>query len=424
MLILKMLPRTLHRSAGVVAAVLLSFAAFGCEKVPLLAPTGSTITLTASTNVLSANGTAPITVHVLEAAGTAPHSGTRVTFTTTLGRIEPAEVATDISGRATVTFVAGGANGTATISAISGGATTGTTGVVKIAIGTAAVGIVLINASPSSVPSTGGSTTVTAVVLDSNGNPLSGTAVVFTTTTGSLSPAVATTAANGAASTVLTTTQTAKVTASVGPPPPAGTGTPAGVATASVDIPVTSAPLISITPPAAPSKGLPATFTFTVTPAAQNGSAVRSVVVSWGDGKTENLGSITGAQQASHVFTNDGTFTVSATVTDVAGGTNTASTSIVVIPVPRPGIVVQLSSSVTAPKVVTVSFQITLPSGLGIRETLVDFDDGTKQSFGGAASATFQHTYATGGLKTVVVSVLDTSGETTSGYASITLPLP
>ena len=48
-----------------------------CEKVPLLAPSGSTIILTAATNVLAVNGTADIVAQVLEAAGTPPHSGTR-----------------------------------------------------------------------------------------------------------------------------------------------------------------------------------------------------------------------------------------------------------------------------------------------------------------------------------------------------------
>src|SRR6266550_1633040 len=93
-----------------------------CQRVPLLAPSGSSITLTASTTALSANGTTPIIAQVIEAAGTPPHSGTHVTFTTTLGRIEPSEASTDINGRVTATFIAGGSNGTATISALSGGA--------------------------------------------------------------------------------------------------------------------------------------------------------------------------------------------------------------------------------------------------------------------------------------------------------------
>src|SRR5262245_5224673 len=111
-------------AVGLLAAAL--FAA--CEKVPLVAPTGSTITLNAATTVLSANGSTTITATILEAAGTAPHSGTHVTFLTTLGKLTPDTVETNAAGVATVTFTANGSNGTAIISASSGGASTGSAG--------------------------------------------------------------------------------------------------------------------------------------------------------------------------------------------------------------------------------------------------------------------------------------------------------
>ena len=51
----------------------------GCERVPLLAPAGSTITLVSSTTTLALNSTTTLTAQLLEPAGTAPHSGTTVT---------------------------------------------------------------------------------------------------------------------------------------------------------------------------------------------------------------------------------------------------------------------------------------------------------------------------------------------------------
>src|SRR5687768_3868943 len=81
--------------------------AVACQRVPLLAPTGSTITLTTATSALSANGTTEIIAQVLEAAGTPPHTGTHIIFTTTLGRVEPSDATTDINGRAVVTYIAG-----------------------------------------------------------------------------------------------------------------------------------------------------------------------------------------------------------------------------------------------------------------------------------------------------------------------------
>ncbi|HEX7937623.1 MAG TPA: hypothetical protein VF483_01455, partial [Gemmatimonadaceae bacterium] len=149
--------------SGTALVLLLSAA---CEKVPLTAPTGSSITLTASTNVLSANGSADIVAQVLEASGTPPHSGTHVIFTTTVGRIEPADASTDAGGRVVVKLVANGASGNATITAQSGGATTGTNGALHIAVGAAAVGHVNMSANPNPVSALGGTSTITASVID------------------------------------------------------------------------------------------------------------------------------------------------------------------------------------------------------------------------------------------------------------------
>src|SRR5947208_2869586 len=91
--------------------------AVGCQKVPLLAPSGSAITITASTTALPVNGTTQLVAQVIEASGTPPHAGTEITFTTTLGTIQPAQAETDAAGRVVVTFNAGTANGTAVITA-------------------------------------------------------------------------------------------------------------------------------------------------------------------------------------------------------------------------------------------------------------------------------------------------------------------
>ena len=100
------------------AAAAISAISVACQKVPLLAPTGSTITLTSLATALPANGSTDIIAQVIEPAGTPPHAGTHVTFSTTLGTIQPAEAETDINGQARVKFIAGGASGTATITAI------------------------------------------------------------------------------------------------------------------------------------------------------------------------------------------------------------------------------------------------------------------------------------------------------------------
>src|SRR3954464_11298260 len=106
------------------APAVLFLSATACNRVPLLAPSGSSISLTTATSVLAVGGTATVIAQVVENSGTAPQAGTHVTFTTSLGTIQPTDATTDASGRAQAVFTST-SSGTASISAISGGASTG-----------------------------------------------------------------------------------------------------------------------------------------------------------------------------------------------------------------------------------------------------------------------------------------------------------
>ena len=430
--------------SGVLLPVLVSLAVAGCEKVPLMAPVGSTITLTATTGALSANGTADIIAQVLESSGVPPHSGTQVIFTTTLGRIVPQTARTDVARRIIVNFLAGSSNGTATITASSGGATTGLTGAVKISVGTAAVGRVNVSATPSSVSAFGGSTTMTANVVDVNGNALIGAPVAFSTTAGTLSSSSVLTGLDGNALSTLTTSQQAVVTASVGATAPAtgggtggtgGTTTSGGQASGSVTVTVTATPTLLITPPQTPSAGLPASFTFAVTNVA-NGAVARSVTVDWGDGSIRQpLGAISGSAVVVHVYNAAGPYTVTAVMLDSAGQTTVQSTSITVIPVASPTIVITPSvpTSCTGAGICNVTFQIqvTPPIGIGIVSVLVDFGDGVHvTNLGGLTGSTqVQNPYAASfhGPAQVTVTVRDTlivngANRITQGFTTINLP--
>src|SRR5688572_14162287 len=79
------------------AAVLLVIAAVvtgACDKAQLLAPTQSTITVSAPTRVLPSGGSTEVTAFVMEQSGTPVHNGTTVRFTSTLGRVDPGEAQT------------------------------------------------------------------------------------------------------------------------------------------------------------------------------------------------------------------------------------------------------------------------------------------------------------------------------------------
>jgi PKD repeat protein len=179
---------------------------------------------------------------------------------------------------------------------------------------------------------------------------------------------------------------------------------------------------LTITPPTTlPSAGLPAVFTIGVgtLPA---GDAVRNIHLDWGDGTALDLGAISANTTASHVYKAAGTYTVTGTLTDTAGNSVSNSTSVTVIPVPRPTIII--TPSPVPGKVgtqTTLSIQVTVASGISVQDLLVNFGDGTSADLGGATSASVPHVYTTIGTFTVTVTVLDTSGQTTIGTAAVSI---
>jgi adhesin/invasin len=397
--------------------------------VPLLAPSGSTITLTVTATALPLNGTTQIVAQVLEAGGTPPQDGTLIVFTTSMGSVQPPEAQTK-GGRATVTFNAGTTNGTATITASSGGASASGTNAAKVAIGTAAVGSVRVSANPTLLPALGGSSTITAVVIDINGNPLSSAPVSFSTTAGSLDQGAATTDQNGAATAILRTSTSATVTAAVGAqagsstttPPATGTtpATPApattGTASGTVTVNVAGAPTLTITPPATiPSAGLPASFTFAVAVPATNGSAIRDVTVDWGDGQTQDLGVVTASASVSHTYRSDGSYLIVGTVTDSFGNVVKNSISVAVNPKPQPTVsIVATTANPTAGTDMTFTASVApvAANGTVIRSVSVDFGDGTTTNLGAVTGATIalHHVYQTGGTYTATLTATDSNG--------------
>ena len=173
-----------------------------CDKVPLLAPTESTITLVSDRAVVPVNGTAQIIATLIEQSGTPAHNGTLVTFTTTLGTLDPREAVTS-NGQAVVTLRAGTESGTAEIGAFSGSARTEAP--VMILIGGAAAAAVTVSANPAAVPPTGDTVTILAAVTDASGNRLTGVPVSFTSSAGTLASATVITDSTGEARTTLTT---------------------------------------------------------------------------------------------------------------------------------------------------------------------------------------------------------------------------
>ena len=382
------------------ASLLILAAAFaigwGCDKMSLVSPTGSTITLTINKTSVPINGTAEVTAAVIESAGTPVQNGTVVTFTSSFGTIDPREARTE-GGTARVMFT-GTQSGTAKIGAFSGGAKTAAE--LEVKVGAAAAETLKLRAEPTTVPQAGGTSQIIVTVSDASGGPLPNAPVLFTTDNGSVSPGSASTDANGEARTTLTTNRTSKVTATV------------GSKTGDVTVTVINAPAVTVAGPATATAGLPANFTITPT-VPTGGAPIRDVVVNFGDGSaTRNLGPITSTTTVSHTYDRADSYTVTATATDQTGQQGTGSFSVNVSRVlPTIGIACPTAAQFTnTPGVYTVTPPAT--SAFPIQNVTVDFGDGTSRNLGQITGPTsFTKAFTAAGGYSVTATVTDTSGQ-------------
>jgi Big-like domain-containing protein/PKD domain-containing protein len=306
-----------------------------CDKVPLLAPTGTVITLFASSSTVPASGEIEIIATLIEngtaaapstgtggttttttstsnkGSGTPVQNGTLVSFTTTIGRIEPREARTQ-NGEVHVKFLSAGQSGNATITAYSGGASAT---LKDVLVGSAAAKRVVVTAG--AIGPSGGSAEIQARVEDDSGNGITGVPVTFSTTAGTLSAGSAITDANGIARTTLTTDRDATVTATAG--------------AQKADVTVKLAPrLISgfTAAPAATQAGKPVTFTVNTT------ANLQDATINFGDGTSQSLGSFATTATAAHVYSSPSTYTPTVTARDALGNTQSQSTTVTISALP------------------------------------------------------------------------------------------
>jgi len=384
---------------------------YGCDKVPLLAPSGAAISLIPQASSVSLNSEITIIATVIEngqaiggsgsgaaigsiGAGTPVQNGTVVTFTTSLGRIEPSDARTH-NGQASVRLITGNTSGSAVITAFSGGASRSIT----LKVGTAAAGRVILTTTPQALGANGGSVTVQALVTDEGGGPLGGVPVTFSTDKGSISPSTAATDGSGVATATLTTTVTAKITATAG----------AQSGTATVTVSARSLAKFTASP-ASTTAGVPVTFTVTPT----EGANISNLRIDFGDGDVRNLGPISVETPVLKVYTSTGTFTATATATDVNGDAGSFSTQVIIS-----AAFVGLTFTPAAPTVNSaVTFTATVPANTAVEHFEYTFSDGTPTIV--TANPSTQHTFTTSGQKTASVAVFGVGGRQL-GSQSVTL---
>jgi len=167
---------------------LLGIIGYGCGSSGGLDEVGGGVTLTASRDIIPADGTSSsvISATITTTGGVPITIGTQVTFTTTLGSINNSGTAyTLTTGNSTGTVtvsLTGTTEGTARVTCTAGGASQ----TVEVYIGTVSIAAIGLTAAHDSIIADGiDSTTITAEVTDSLGEPAeAGIAVEFTTTLG------------------------------------------------------------------------------------------------------------------------------------------------------------------------------------------------------------------------------------------------
>jgi len=370
-------------------------ATVACDKVPLLAPTGSTVTLSISSTSVASNGTADVIAAVIESSGTPVHDGTEVTFQASVGQIDPVVVRTE-GGIARSTFRANGASGTARVTAFSGGARATD---IEVLVGGAAASTVNVRTSPTSVSQNGNPVEVIATVRDVSGNGLPGAQVVFSSDNGTLSANSAMTDSNGEARVTLTTNRQTIVRASI-----AGKE---GQATVNL---VTNPTVTVSASPTNPNVGIATVFTITPGPTT-TGNAIANVTFDPGDGTpTVNLGPITSATTRSHIYTHADQYQATAVITDVAGLRGQGSAGVVVgRAIPTVNVSGPASVVVNEP----ATFTVTSAPGTGgppLTLVRVAFSDvaGTRDVQPG--TATISRTYSTTGTYEVTAVAFDQAG--------------
>jgi hypothetical protein len=294
----------------VFGVVFLSFFHWSCGDVPITAPSGTTLTITANPATIPlTGGQSTITVTAFKSNGYPVPDDTVINLQTTLGSVEP-EITTH-GGIAHGTLRSTGTAGTATVSAFSGNVGPQS---VDVTIGQSVTSAsITLTATPASLPAGGGDVMLRAVVFGSGGT-VEGADVSFTQTAGSLvsGGVPVRTNAQGVATDTLTTTEASTVTATTA----GASGTLSAEVTISVGGASADAAVLLLTadPIVLPPAGGTATLIATVFDSHNDRLAGAPVLftITAGAGTLGTAGTIT--TDSSGVATNTLTTTVDATI--------------------------------------------------------------------------------------------------------------
>lgn len=187
----------MKRLAGLPVLLCLLVPFLGCDKATPVAPSGTTLTISANPTKIGLTGSSTITIVGRKPDGNPLNPGTEIRLSSDRGTVSPSIVEVDSSGRATATLRADGRSGTAKVTAAVADATVD----ISIQIGESAETkpSLLLSVSPNSV-ATGETATITVIARNADGSPApAGQNVILTSTLGAISPSTVQTKADGTA---------------------------------------------------------------------------------------------------------------------------------------------------------------------------------------------------------------------------------
>lgn len=174
--------------------------AVGCDKATPVAPSGTTLTLSANPSQIGLTGRSTITIVGRKPDGNPLNPGTEVRLTTDRGTIDPVVEIGD-GGVATAVLRADGRPGTATVSAATADASVDTT--VQIGQSDDTRPNLIVSATPNNIP-VGGTAQVTVIARNADNTPVSaGQEVILTTSLGTITPNRPRTRSDGTATATL-----------------------------------------------------------------------------------------------------------------------------------------------------------------------------------------------------------------------------
>jgi hypothetical protein len=186
--------------------------------------------------------------------------------------------------------------------------------------------------------------------------------------------------------------------------------------TATVTVALNQRTGVTITAPTtAIAAGLPASFSVGVNAQAN----IRSVVLTWGDGSTQSLGAISASTNVSHIYTEAGTFTVTATATDTSGFSESVSSSVTVLPAQPPSVTVQPSTTTPIVGETVLIRAIVAGATSNILRYEWNFGSGSSPQTAVTTGNQAQTIWATIGNKVITVTVFQSVGPSGDGFGTV-----